>query len=181
VRERNEHLTSTALALADIVLDDRVAAGETVLLAQPVIHALGGMALLAVGLTIPVQPRVDDLGEPVQLRALDRRRAPVTRRHRERQHLRYAVARNVEMTRCLSLAHPFATRQANLQIQIHGVNLPALLAVTRRAKVDDFYAARTANMAALPWSNFAPPFSGYPAARLSDQMKRPWASFILRT
>jgi hypothetical protein len=159
VRERNEHLTSTALALADIVLDDRVAAGETVLLAQPVIHALGGMALLAVGLTIPVQPRVDDLGEPVQLRALDRRRAPVTRRHRERQHLRYAVARNVEMTRCLSLAHPFATRQANLQIQIHGVNLPALLAVTRRAKVDDFYAARTANMAALPWSNFAPPFS----------------------
>jgi hypothetical protein len=25
--------------------------------------------------------------------------------------------------------------------------------------VDDFYAARTANMAALPWSNFAPPFS----------------------
>jgi hypothetical protein len=25
--------------------------------------------------------------------------------------------------------------------------------------VDDFYAARTTNMAALPWSNFAPPFS----------------------
>ncbi|MEX0827585.1 MAG: 5-deoxy-glucuronate isomerase [Haliea sp.] len=25
--------------------------------------------------------------------------------------------------------------------------------------MDDFYAARTANMAALPWSNFAPPFS----------------------
>lgn len=26
--------------------------------------------------------------------------------------------------------------------------------------MDDFYAARTANMAALPWPNFAPPFSG---------------------
>jgi hypothetical protein len=32
--------------------------------------------------------------------------------------------------------------------------------------VDDFYAARTANTTALPWSNFAPPFSD-PAARLS--------------
>ncbi|MGX0879627.1 hypothetical protein ACSSV4_004337, partial [Roseovarius sp. MBR-154] len=29
----------------------------------------------------------------------------------------------------------------------------------RREKVDDFYAARTANTTALPWSNFAPPFS----------------------
>ncbi len=25
--------------------------------------------------------------------------------------------------------------------------------------MDDFYAARTANTTALPWSNFAPPFS----------------------
>ncbi|KNX42317.1 hypothetical protein ROTO_02030 [Roseovarius tolerans] len=80
VGERHEHLTSTPLAVPDIVLDDRVAAGETVLLAQPVIYPLGGMALLAVGLTIPVQPRVDNLGEPVQLRALDRLLAPVTGR-----------------------------------------------------------------------------------------------------
>ncbi|MDT8329358.1 MAG: ATP-binding protein, partial [Roseovarius sp.] len=28
--------------------------------------------------------------------------------------------------------------------------------------VDDFYAARTANTTALPWSNFAPPFSIFP-------------------
>ncbi|WP_211309197.1 hypothetical protein, partial [Celeribacter persicus] len=34
----------------------------------------------------------------------------------------------------------------------------------RREKVDDFYAARTVNTTALPWSNFAPPFS---AARKS--------------
>jgi len=27
--------------------------------------------------------------------------------------------------------------------------------------VDDFYAARTANTTALPWSNFAPPFSSF--------------------
>jgi hypothetical protein len=60
------------LSLPHVILDDRVAAGEPVLLAQPVIHALGGMALLGAGPSVPVQPRVDDLGEPVQLRALDR-------------------------------------------------------------------------------------------------------------
>ncbi|MGR3545762.1 MAG: hypothetical protein ACU0CB_02150, partial [Roseovarius sp.] len=46
-----------------------------------------------------------------------------------------------------------------LQIKFHGVNLLALPAAARREKVDDFYAARTANTTALPWSNFAPPFS----------------------
>jgi hypothetical protein len=34
--------------------------------------------------------------------------------------------------------------------------------------VDDFYAARTANMAALPWSNFAPPFSDVGGAEESN-------------
>ncbi|MHA7852841.1 hypothetical protein, partial [Roseovarius sp.] len=49
-----------------------------------------------------------------------------------------------------------------LQIKFHGVNLLALPAAARREKVDDFYAARTANTTALPWSNFAPPFSPDP-------------------
>jgi hypothetical protein len=35
--------------------------------------------------------------------------------------------------------------------------------------VDDFYAARTANMAALPWSTFAPPFSRDIARWISDR------------
>lgn len=30
--------------------------------------------------------------------------------------------------------------------------------------MDDFYAARTANTTALPWSNFAPPFSAIDGA-----------------
>mgnify|MGYP000388389628 CR=1 FL=1 len=30
-----------------------------------------------------------------------------------------------------------------------------------KSKVAGFYTARTANMAALPWPNFAPPFSSY--------------------
>jgi hypothetical protein len=62
------------------------------------------------------------------------------------------------MARQIPLAHPLAARQPDLQIKFHGVYLLALHAAARREKVDDFYAARTANMAALPWSNFAPPF-----------------------
>ena len=126
VRERHEHLASTALALPDIVFDDRVAAGETVLLAQPVIHALGGMALLGADLTIPVQPSVDDLGESVQLGALDRRRAAVTRRHRECHGLVDCVARDVEMTRRCALAHAVGAGQTNLPVKFHGIDLQAL-------------------------------------------------------
>jgi len=39
--------------------------------------------------------------------------------------------------------------------------------------VDDFYAARTANMTALPWSNFAPPFSVDNATGIVDQPRLP--------
>ena len=38
---------------------------------------------------------LDDLGEPVQLRPLDLGASPITRRNRERQHLPYAVAREL--------------------------------------------------------------------------------------
>ena len=57
----------------------------------------------------------------------------------------------------LPLAHPLAARQPDLPIKFHGVNLLALPAAARREKVDDFYAAGTANTAALPWSSFTPP------------------------
>jgi hypothetical protein len=127
-----------------MVLDDRVAAGETVLLAQPVIHALGGMALLAVGLTIPIQPRVDDLCEPVQLGTLDWHRAPETRRHRECHGLVDCVARNVEMTRRCALAHAVGAGQTNLPVKFHGINLQALHATARRAN----------------WPVFTPPAAG---------------------
>ena len=47
--EWHEHLPTTPLAVPDIVLDDRVAAGKAVLRSQPIIHPLGGMALLGCG------------------------------------------------------------------------------------------------------------------------------------
>ena len=46
MHERHEHLTCPAAVLSDVVLDDRVPAVEAVLVPQPVVDALGGVALL---------------------------------------------------------------------------------------------------------------------------------------
>ena len=54
--------------LADVVLHDGVAADNPGLVAQPLEHPLGGVALLSVLAEIIPQPLLDDLGEPVQLR-----------------------------------------------------------------------------------------------------------------
>jgi len=108
------------------------------LIAKPIKHPLGRVPLLVAGPAILLQPAVDDLGEPVQLRPLHRGGAPVSRRRRERQHLPDAVARDVEMTRRLALAHALRASQTNLSVHVHGDDPPALPPTAERAKVDDF-------------------------------------------
>ena len=78
---------------------------------------------------------------------------------RKRQHLANTVTRYVEMARQFPLPHTITAGKPKLPIKFHGVNLLALPAAAKREKVDNFYAARTANRAALKWPNFAPPFS----------------------
>ncbi len=92
MRQRHEHLATPPFPLAHVGLDDRVTAGEPVLVAQPFENPLGRMPLLAVTALIPGKPGVDDLGEAIQLRTLDLSLAPVARRHREPQHLPDTVA-----------------------------------------------------------------------------------------
>ncbi len=53
------------------------AAGEPMFGPKPLMNRFGRVPLLAVPRLIAAQPGVDDLGEPIQLRALDRRLAPV--------------------------------------------------------------------------------------------------------
>jgi len=134
MRQRHEHLAATTLALPYVVFHDRVAAGEAVLIAEPLEHPLRRMSLLAMDLAVAFQPAVDDPGERVQLRSLHRRRPPVSGRNRERHHLGHAVARDVEMPRSLSLAHALRTSQPNLPIQVHGENPPALPSKSRKDK-----------------------------------------------
>jgi hypothetical protein len=67
------------LLFANVILDDGVAAGEPVLVPQPIKNPLGRVTLLAVLASVIAQPLVDDLDKPVQLRPLDRRRPPIPR------------------------------------------------------------------------------------------------------
>ena len=84
-----------------------MAASEAMLVAKPLEHPPRRAPLLSMDLAITFQPAIDDLGEPIQLRPLYRRRPPVSGRNRERQHLPNAVARNPKLTRSLALAHAF--------------------------------------------------------------------------
>ncbi len=126
VVQRDKHLSPPALLLAHVILDDGVAAGEPVLVPQPIKNPLGRVTLLAVLADVVAQPLVDDLGEPVQLRTLERRRAPIPRRHRKAHHLLHALARNPKMTCRLTRTHPVPYGETDLQIQFHGENAPAL-------------------------------------------------------
>ena len=131
VMQRDKHLPPAALLLAHVILDDGVAASEPVLVPQPIKNPLGRVTLLAVLANIVAQPLVDDLGEPVQLRPLDRHRPPIPRRYRKAQHLLHALARNPKMTCRLARTHPVPKGETNLQIQFHGENPPALPAARK--------------------------------------------------
>ena len=116
MRQRHVHLLATLFPLANVILDDRVAAGEPALVAKPVEHPLGRMALLARHLHVLFQPVIDGRYKGIQLGSLDRRPALIAGRRRIRHHLGDAVARYVEMLCSLTPAHSFGTSQTNLQI-----------------------------------------------------------------
>ena len=131
MRQRHEHLAPQPFMLTQVILHDGIAANEPVLIPQPFENTLGGVALLAVPALILSQPRIDNLGEPIQLRPLDLGPPPVTGRHRKTQHLLHAVARNPEMTRRRTLTHAVSTSKTHLPIQFHGENTPALPAARK--------------------------------------------------
>jgi hypothetical protein len=68
MHQRHEHLPRPTPLLPHVVLDDRVAALEAVLVAKPLEDPLGRMALLAVGSSVLFEDMVDDAGERIQLR-----------------------------------------------------------------------------------------------------------------
>ena len=136
-----------------------VAAGEPVFRLEPLVDPFRRVALFEEHILIPLKPAVDDLRKTIKLRTLDLLRAPLSWRRRKRQHLANTVTRYVEMARQFPLPHTIAARKPKLPIKFHGVILLTLPAAAKREKVDNFYAARTANRAALTWPNFARPFS----------------------
>ena len=119
---------------------------------------LQGM-IWCVRIQILLQPLIDDLGEPVQLRAPNRCRPPIARRYRKAQHLLHALARNPEMTRRRTHAHPVPARETDLPIQFHGMHAPA----PRRRKGSSGRVSLRPQRdnPPLPWTNFSPPFPHY--------------------
>ena len=81
MHQRNEHLPRPAPALADIVLNDRVAAGEPVLVSKPLEYLLRRVPLLAVRAPILFEDPVDDAREWIELRSPRRAAPSVARRH----------------------------------------------------------------------------------------------------
>ena len=167
--QRHEHLPAAPAMLADVVLHDGVAADEPVLVPQPLEHPLGGVALLGALPEIVPQPLLDDLGEPVQLRPPDLGASPIPRRNREANIFR-TLSR--EIPKCLAASRwlmPSAQARRTFRYS-STVKMPPPSPPPERAKVADFYAARSATITPLPWSTFAPPF---PAGRDSDALRRP--------
>ena len=76
----HEHLPGPAAMLPDVVLDDGVLAIKPVLVPEPLVDALGGVALLLGDLMIRIQDVVDDSGEGLQLGTSGRSLSLVTRR-----------------------------------------------------------------------------------------------------
>ena len=125
MRQRHEHLSKATAPLPNVILDDGLPAVEAVLVAQPVEYPLRRVALLAVNRSVLFQYTVNDIGEGVELRALRRLTAPISRRHRVRQHLLHGISRNTKSTGCLSLAQPInMAPKSDSSIKLHGVHPP---------------------------------------------------------
>ena len=105
--QRHEHLLSAALPFTDVVLDDRVAAGEAVLVAQAVEDALRRVTLLSRLLRIIAQDLIDDPRKGIELRPTPRLAAPVARRDGVAQHLAHRIPRQAEPPGRFAFTQPF--------------------------------------------------------------------------
>ena len=129
VMQRNESLARRLPAGPHMVLHDRVAAAEPVLVAQPLEDSVRRVPLLArhVRGRVSLKDRVDDAGEPVQLGSPDRLRPAVARRRRIAQHLLHRATVDAEPPAGLVMAQTLLdNRQPNRRIKLHAVHPPPL-------------------------------------------------------
>ena len=134
VMQRNEGLAHRLPLRAHIVLDDRVAAREPVLVPKTLEDPMRRVPLLARNLRGPVRlkDRVDDPGEPLQLRATHRLGPPIPRRRRVAQHLLHRPAVDTEPPRRFPVAQTLLdNRQPNRRIKLHAVHPPPLATIDK--------------------------------------------------
>ena len=125
--QRHEHLTLPLTLRQHVILHDRQTAAIAVLVAQTLEDPLRRVPLLRRSALILFQDPIDDPDERIQLRTRRRTAAPVSRRHRERQHLRHRPRVDAKTTRRLATTDPLnPNRVANPPIQLHALHPPAL-------------------------------------------------------
>ena len=113
-----------------------------------------------VRIRVRLQDRVDDAGEPVQLRPPDRLRPAVARRRRIAQHLLHRPAVDAEPTARLVMAQTLVdNRQSNRRIELHAVHLPPLVATDKGPWLAQFCAAATGPPGRSAWSIIPPPLT----------------------
>ena len=123
MRERHEHLLPAQRLGAHVVFDDRVAAREGVLRAQPFPDALGRVALFLRALLIVAEDLINHPGEAVELRTPDRLRAPIPRRRAVAQHLAHRLAGQSKAPRRRALAQPLhIDATPHLRIELHSIH-----------------------------------------------------------
>jgi hypothetical protein len=154
VSQRHEHLAHPLPPLVHVVLYDRDPASISMLVSQPLEDPFGGMLLLRRLTLIVFQDPINDPEERIQLRPRRRLTPPVSRRHRERQHLRHRPRVDPKPPRRLASAQPLnINRPSHLPIQFHAFHPSALCPSWQKT----FY-CRT----------FAPARPVYPAPSLRD-------------
>ena len=92
--QRNEHLAVAQPGAGHVIPNYRDAAGEAVLIAQPLAYPHRRMALLGMHRVVVRQYPVDDLGKPSQLAAVHPSVSPMQRWLRKDQHLVDRLAAN---------------------------------------------------------------------------------------
>ena len=135
VMQRNEGLARRLAAGPDIVLHDRVAAREPVLVLQPLEDPIRRVPLLArhIRVRVRLQDRVDDAGEALQLRPPHRLRPAIARRRRVAQHLLHCPPVDAEPPARLAVAQTLLdNRKSNRRIELHAVHPPPLATTDKR-------------------------------------------------
>ena len=151
--QRHKHLALPLTLRQHVILHDRQPADVAVLVAQTLEDPLRRVPLLRRAALILFQDPIDDPHERIQLRTRRRPAAPVSRRHRERQHLRHRPRIDPKPTRRLSPTDPLDPhRVADPPIQLHALHPPP----------------SAFNAKSFPRRNFTPAQPTAPAASLRD-------------
>jgi len=121
----NVHLTADKTPLPDILFHRTVLAGIAVLVAQPLEHTPGRVALLARTELVVLQNRVDDDGERTEHGTADRLAAAIARRLGAGQYLaNRRPAQTENTTRMAGAVTRNKTKPSNLDIHIHVIHPP---------------------------------------------------------